>query len=162
MFYSSLKGSCTAYYCLGSIGLETFLYCMNTGGAASGVSSEAEQAAAGQTISLPSSREESPIDLERAEGAGQAGPSGGASAELAGPSNSARTIRRPRTSRRRQGRAVTGGGLDGLSGVPGPSGVPGRDRIWEPPRSRDLAYLAGGANPAQENGDHHCAVLWQA
>lgn len=120
-------------------------------GAASGASSEAEHAAVAQTISLPSSREESPIDLERAEAAGEAGPSGGPSAQLMGPSNSARTIRRPRNSRRRQGRAVMGGGLDRLSGVPGPSSVRGRDRIWEPPRSRDLAYLADGANLAPGN-----------
>lgn len=100
-----------------------------------------------------SSRGESPADPEAAQGAGQAGPSSGPSAELAGPTNT-RAVRRPRTVRRRS-RTSAPRGLDAITGVPGPSSA-ARDRIWEPPRARDLAFLAAGANNSTPGNGERC------
>ncbi len=130
------------------------------GGAApgSGASSEAEDAGVGPSSgaeSLVSSREGSPAEPEMAEGAGQAGPSSDPSPGSAGP-NGAEPVRRPRTATRRQPRSGAPRGLDAITGVPGPSN-PRRDRAWEPPRARDLAFLAtaAGADPAPANGERH-------
>ena len=148
--------SCTGGTAVQSTNIACFAWCAGGAAPGSGASSEAEDAWGGPSFgaeSLVSSREGSTADPEMAEGAGQAGPSSDPSPGSAGPSG-AEPVRRPRTATRRQPRTGAPRGLDAITGVPGPSN-PRRDR--EPPRARDLTFLAAaaGADPAPANGERH-------